>query len=476
MERVRYLAFLSGRKRSLEHMFLMGSSPDHYGEEPSPDGLPTPQVEAAICELAAHINAATARWLALIAEYDRRGAHEASGFVSCASWLAWRCSITPRAAREQLRVARALDELPRIASEFRRGALSYSKVRALTRAATPEMEEELLTLAAEATAAQLERILSCYRRALDPDASGPSAFKRHVATRWEEDGTLSIRANLPAEEGALLLKALDIARESVWRARRSEEAAERGGGAKGIDGASSGEQRTSDLTEAPDKADALVAMAESAVSRGLGAASGGERNQVVVHVELDALRSPDAAPATIEGGPTLPAETVRRLGCDASIVALIERDGEPLSVGRRTRSVPPSIARALRSRDGGCRFPGCDRDHFIDAHHIEHWANGGETSLDNLVQLCRHHHRLVHEGGFSIVPTAAGLEFRTPRGDPLPTMPPTGDGTVRHCIEAGGLRPGEVDDQTVAPGSWGGPVDYDLATYVLADLAARRAS
>ena len=159
-------------------MFLMGSSPDHYGEEPSLDGLPTPQVETAICELAAHINAATARWLALIAEYDRRGAHEASGFVSCASWLAWRCSITPRAAREQLRVARALDELPRIASEFRRGALSYSKVRALTRAATPEMEEELLTLAAEATAAQLERILSGYRRALDPDASGPSAFKR----------------------------------------------------------------------------------------------------------------------------------------------------------------------------------------------------------------------------------------------------------------------------------------------------------
>ncbi|MFN8151218.1 MAG: DUF222 domain-containing protein [Solirubrobacterales bacterium] len=318
----------------------MGSSPDHYGEEPSLDGLPTPQVETAICELAAHINAATARWLALIAEYDRRGAHEASGFVSCASWLAWRCSITPRAAREQLRVARALDELPRIASEFRRGALSYSKVRALTRAATPEMEEELLTLAAEATAAQLERILSGYRRALDPDASGPSAFKRHVATRWEEDGTLSIRANLPAEEGALLLKALDIARESVWRARRSE-AAERGGEAKGVDGASAGGQRT----EAPDKADALVAMAESAVSRGLGAATGGERNQVVVHVELDALRSPDAAPATIEGGPTLPAETVRRLGCDASIVALIERDGEPLSVGRRTRSVPPSIAR-----------------------------------------------------------------------------------------------------------------------------------
>lgn len=92
------------------------------------------------------------------------------------------------------------------------------------------------------------------------------------------------------------------------------------------------------------------------------------------------------------------------------------------------------------------------------------------------MQLCRHHHRLVHEGGFSIVRTAAGLEFRTPRGHPLPVIPPTGAGTVRRCVEAGGLKPGEVDDQTVAPGSWGEPVDYDLATYVLADLAARRAS
>ncbi len=441
-------------------MFFMGSSPDRDGDASDLRNIPTVQVEQQICELAAHINAATARWLTLVGEYDRRRAQEESGFVSCASWLAWRCSITPRAAREQLRVARALEELPEIAAAFRSGALSYSKARALTRAATPEMEGDLLELAREATAAQLERILSGYRRALDPDATAGAADRRHVATRWEEDGSLSIRANLPPEEGALLLKALDIARESVWRARRAEEV-------EGADGSMS-------RTRAPDRADALVALAESAVAAGVGAASGGERSQVVVHVDLDSLQARDPATASIEGGPSLPAETARRLGCDASIVTLVERDGEPLSVGRKTRSVPPSLARALRSRDGGCRFPGCDRNHFIDAHHIQHWARGGETSLDNLVQLCRHHHRLVHEGGFTINRTSAGFEFRTPKGLLLRTTPPVRPGTTERCVAAGGLKPGEVDAETVAPGSWGEPVDYDLATFVLADRADRR--
>lgn len=452
---------LSGRIRTVEHMFLMDSPPHHDGDESGLREVPTAQVEQEICELAAHINAATARWLTLVGEYDRRGAQEESGFVSCASWLAWRCSITPRAAREQLRVARALDELPEIAAAFRSGALSYSKARALTRAATPEMEGELLELAREATAAQLERILSGYRRALDPESAASAANRRHVATRWEEDGSLSIRANLPPEEGALLLKALDIARESVWKSRRAAEIEDANGSAS--------------APQAPDRADALVALAESAVAQGVGTASGGERSQVVVHVEVDALRARDPATASIEDGPTLPAETARRLGCDASILTLVERDGEPLSVGRKTRSVPPSLARALRSRDGGCRFPGCDRNHFVDAHHIEHWAHGGETSLDNLVQLCRHHHRLVHEGGFTIERTPTGLEFRTPKGHSLRTLPPAMRGSAGRCLAVAGLKPGEVDAGTVAPGSWGEPVDYDLATFVLADLADRRA-
>ena len=99
--------------------------------------------------------------------------------------------------------------------------------------------------------------------------------------------------------------------------------------------------------------------------------------------------------------PYLAADTAQRLACDASIVLLVEdEDGQPLSIGRKTRAIPPAIHRALRARDGGCRFPGCTHRHFIHAHHIKPWAEGGETALENLVELCQYHHRLVHEGGY----------------------------------------------------------------------------
>lgn len=424
---------------------------------------PIAEVEREICELAAHINAATARWLSLVGEFDRRNGHEAFGFVSCATWLAWRCSITPRAAREQLRVARRLGELPRIAAAFGRGNLSYSKARALTRAATPEMEAELLELAQEATAAQLERILSGYRQALEPDACSSAMERRHVATRWEDDGSLSIRASLPAEEGALLLKALDLAREAIRRQRNEGE------GEAGSEGGH---------LPAPDRADALLALVETAIAGGVREAGGGDRHQVVVHVDLDALKGGRGdGSASLEDGVALPRATARRLACEASIVSLIERDGEPISVGRKTRSIPPALARALRSRDRGCRFPGCDRDRFVDAHHIEHWANGGETSMDNLIQLCRHHHRLVHEGGFTVSHERGGVTFRTPGGRVLPEVPLGRRGSAEACI--GASRPnggGPVDSEAAAPGSWGEPVDYDLATFVLCDLHERRMS
>lgn len=233
----------------------------------------------------------------------------------------------------------------------------------------------------------------------------------------------------------------------------------------------------------PDRADALVALAESAVAGDVGAASGGDRNQVVVHVDLDALRSSEAtASATFADGAALPAETARRLACDASIVSLVERAGEPLSVGRKTRSIPPALARALRSRDDGCQFPGCDRDRFLDAHHIEHWAHGGETSLENLVQLCRHHHRLVHEGGFSVSRRGGKLVFRTPRGEMVAPVPAARVGSVsgytgaaeavaaERAFGVGARAPHLVEP----PRPGGEPMDLDLTVFVLADLQERR--
>ena len=127
----------------------------------------------------------------------------------------------------------------------------------------------------------------------------------------------------------------------------------------------------------------------------------------------------------LEEGRFLATESARRLACDASIVRIVEdEDGMPLNVGRKTRSIPPAIKRALASRDAGCRFPGCIARHFVDGHHVQHWAHGGETNLENLVQLCHFHHRLVHEGGFCVsAGPENGFVFTRPDGrvvEPIP--------------------------------------------------------
>ena len=152
--------------------------------------------------------------------------------------------------------------------------------------------------------------------------------------------------------------------------------------------------------------------------------------QLVIRVDADALADGSsgdrhtAGCCELDSGPPLARATARRLACDASVVRMVERDGEPLSVGRKTRSIPPALRRALRARDGGCRFPGCTHDRFVDAHHIKHWADGGATELTNLVHLCTQHHRLLHEGGFTVTAAAhGGFAFRAPDGRLLRDVP-----------------------------------------------------
>ncbi len=368
-----------------------------FDADGDPTEIPTEHLEHEITALAAHIYAATCRWLLLIAEFDRRECHLSWGFHSTTSWLAWTCGLTPRAAREHVRVAHDLKELPLIRESFASGELSFSKVRALTRVAVPETEAELLELAHQATAAQLERTVRAFRSAIAVAAGHPPP-DTFFAWSWEDDGTLSVRGRLAADEGALLIEAMHHGHRLVGG--RHVGAA--------VEGVQPPPQRNTD---------ALAAVAEASLSS-TASTTGGDRYQVVVHVDANGRRE-------LADGSTLAAESARRVLCDASLLAIAETDGAPLSVGRRTRTIPAALRRALRARDGGCSFPGCTHERFVDAHHIAHWADGGETSIDNLVHLCRRHHRLVHEGGFSVSHAVDGaLEFRRPGGTILRAKPP----------------------------------------------------
>jgi hypothetical protein len=147
---------------------------------------------------------------------------------------------------------------------------------------------------------------------------------------------------------------------------------------------------------------------------------------------------------------------------------LIEDErGEPLSIGRKSRVIPPSLRRALRARDNGCRFPGCTHRAYLDGHHVKHWANGGETRLDNLVQLCRHHHRLVHEGGFGCERRDDGaFIFRDPHNRPLkmspPNMPDRSNPEINEWI-ASLLYDPDIDERTCIPHwSAGDRMDWHL--------------
>jgi Domain of unknown function (DUF222) len=295
------------------------------------EDLSLDQLQDEIATLASHIYAGTCRWLELVGELDRRGGFTESGCGSCAEWLAWRCALAPRAAREHVRVARRLPELPLIHAAFRSGELSYAKVRALTRVADEDSEEELLELARHLTAAQVERAVRAYRR-VTVDEAKALEDAAHLGYYWDEDGSLVIRARLAPEDGALFLRALEAARD-LLQERAWED--ERG----------SAEPR--EPARRPGNAEALAAVADLALANTADGRAGGERYQLVVHVDEAAVTGDEGA-CVLEDGPALAPETARRLACDASIVELRERDGEPLS-GRHGRSRPQCGERCKRA-------------------------------------------------------------------------------------------------------------------------------
>jgi hypothetical protein len=257
--------------------------------------------------------------------------------------------------------------------------------------ASAATEEQLVMLAEHATAAQVERIVRTYRRYHSADQETEAANTQYadqfLKVEYDLDGTGVVSARMPAEVCAAFARALDFARKHMPDDQRGE-------------GGSAGPPRSRGAINV----DALAMMVEAFMASEPTVRDGGDRNLVGVNVDADVLADDDPdGTCVVDHEVALAPETVRRLCCDSSVVAIIRsEDGEPLTVTKRTRTIRQPVRRAVQARDKGCRFPGCGERAFTDIHHIRHWVRGGPSDPTNLLQLCWFHHRLVHEGGWTV--------------------------------------------------------------------------
>ena len=366
-------------------------------------GRPLEWLEAEICTLAGHLAAATCRFLLLIAEFDEREGWKTWECFSCAYWLSWKCGLSIRTAREHVRVARALDELPVITAAFRAGQLSYSKVRALTRIATPKTETDLVGVAMHATAAHVDQIAAGYCRAkrnADPDHGKAQLRRRGIWREINDDGTVTLTANGGPDVMAFILKAFDAAAAEL-----------------------------PDLVDEPDhpaaarRLDALEHIARTFLEPDEHAAP---TTEIVVHADLTTLAEREAGRSELEAGPSLSQTTLERLACDCGIRLALDKEGQTLDIGRRSRTIPAALRRAIVDRDHGtCRFPGCTHRARLHVHHAKHWARGGATKPTNLLLVCLYHHKVLHEGGWNVRGDANhAVTFVNPDGRPMPEVAP----------------------------------------------------
>lgn len=398
------------------------------------------ELESGLDRLCSHYYATEFQLLRYIRECERRGAELSQGMKSTAHWLHARFGIALGAAREKVRVANALAELPAVSETLSRGQISYSKVRALTRIATPDNEAELLQYAHRSTAADMEELCKEYRqleKLENPQWPAIQYRMRRLDWYWDEQGMLVIEGRLPPVEGALFIKLLEWQRDQLYREERAKKLEAENSAAP----EPHQPEEAAPVTAAERRADALLRFFEKNDEQSSSAPKvlpGVARTQVMLHVVVDA-NAPERnaaqhalhgaarpgsrrrqAEARLDPGPVISPATARRLCCDAAKALMVENAvGDPLSVGRQSRIVPWHIRKALEQRDGGCRFPGCTEKRYVDAHHIEHWVDGGETSLANCCLLCRHHHRLIHEEGYGCENVRGQLHFYDPHGQRL---------------------------------------------------------
>jgi Domain of unknown function (DUF222) len=480
------------------------------GPAEAPGVLPVEHLEARICELAGHLTAATCRFLELVADFDARQGWASWEMPSCAAWLSWKCQIAPGTAREHVRVARALPDLPLIRAEFAAARLSYAKVRALTRIATADNEEDLAQMATPMTAGQLERFARAHRRVTDAEGARARS-RRELRWGWVDDHEFSFRGQLPPEEAAVVLQALRAAMNDLEHPHDHDNA--------------SAETRAAELArqdkedgtawdqplppprrkeDAGSLADALVGICADYLAAHAAQADNPDTYQVIIHAGTGAITStgqpgdvpaetrkalaetvpllafPESHPAWpgrshLEDGAAISPATLQMIACNAAITTMLhDGDGTVLNVGRRTRKPSAALRRAARERDRHrCRYPGCE-SRRVDLHHIRYWSNGGETKLANLISLCKAHHHLVHDRHIIIATVSGDFAFYLPDGARMagsPPLPPSNPDAVTACHGA------EIGPTTIIPPHSGGRLDLNMAVWVAitnAEIRAKR--
>jgi hypothetical protein len=412
---------------------------------------PTEWLETEITTLAGHIAAATCRFLLLLGEFDRREGYHRCECISCAQWLSWKIGMSLRTARDHVRVARALEDLPITTAAFAAGQLSYSKVRAITRVASAKSEAALVEVAMHGTASHLDRIVAGYctvERNVDPDRAKAQLRRRGVWLTTDDDGTATLTVRGPADAVVTMLRAADAAAKEL-----------------------------PDLVDEPDfkgaakRFDGLehVARTHTEPERTMA-----PRPEVVVHADLTVLTEQEPGRAEIEAGPRLTATTLERLACDCGLRLATGRNGETLDIGRRSRAIPIALERAILDRDRSkCRFPGCTQKGRLQIHHRRHWTRGGTTDVRNCFLVCLYHHKVLHEGGWHAEGDAADpLTFVDPLGRRVPEVLLPPPGTDPNAIRRDNVqRDVTITAETIQPRRHAGDrLDLDHAVASLCQL------
>ena len=344
--------------------------------------------------MASTLSAVHAALLEIVSVIDEREQWRSEGCLSLEDWIVYTFEASRKTAHEWANAARSLAELPHLSAAFASGEMSWDKTKAVASLATPASDEALTHEALDTDVKHLERA-SRKARAVSLEETNARHRDRFFAMRRSITmGGVRLSGFLPDVEGETLIRAIERLADDVPK-----------------------DPETGLYPRFDERcADALVDMASQVLSGQQPVH--GERAMVVAHVDLS---SQNAEPhPSCDSGMTLARETIERLMCDAVVEPVFEQDGRTIGVGRKRREPPGWLRRALVNRDQGCRFAGCTRARGLHAHHIEHWPDGGPTDTNNLVMLCRYHHRLMHEGGWSLRGDPDGsLRFVKPNGETI---------------------------------------------------------